>query len=256
MANMFSQRIDCWRNTKSICNLINKPPPDSIKLQYSNTPLIKRHERSNITIHNMDTIDCSYQYNNTLVLNLADDLFPGGCVDSGSGAQEESLFRRTNYYQTLKISMYPIKSTEAIYSPQVSVIKSSENDGWKLYSKKQKVNFIACPALKYPQIIQKSGVKPRLTDSDVQLLKRKIELIIQTAFKYKHDCIIFGAMGCGAWQNPPHHVAEIFKEVLQEYDGVIKDYVFAILKTNDDSTVKLHKLNSNYDIFVDVFKKI
>lgn len=49
--------------------------------------------------------------NNPVVLNLADILVPGGCVESGSGAQEESIFRRSNITRTLTQDFYPRKIT-------------------------------------------------------------------------------------------------------------------------------------------------
>ena len=38
--------------------------------------------------------------------------------------------------------------------------------------------------------------------------------------KNKHQVIIFGSLGCGAWKNPPQHVDEIFKKVLDECHGL------------------------------------
>jgi len=124
--------------------------------------------------------------------------------------------------------------------------------------------FIACPALKYPEwVIMKSPERAdgsRLTDPDVEILKRKIALVIQTAKKYHHDTIVWGAMGCGAWRNPPRHVAEIFKTVLDAYDGVVPNHVFAILTTSGESyIVKDHRKDahkSTCDIFREVLKDL
>ena len=64
-------------------------------------------------------------------------------------------------------------------------------------------------------------------------------------------------MGCGAWKNPRKHVAQIFKDVLNECDGVILNYFFAIMNTNDDSyIVRDHNKDniSTFDIFSEVFQ--
>ena len=189
----------------------------------------------------MDTIDCCLLHSpNALVLNLADDIFPGGSVDVGSGAQEESLFRRTNYCASLKIELYPIRKDEIIYSPEISVIKTSENTSWGLINN-LKISFIACPGIKYPETIRN---QTRLNEKDTKILKRKIKLIIQTAIRFNHDTIIFGALGCGAWRNPIKHVAEIFRDVLQKLDGTLLNFYFAIMTTNSNKTI---------DIFKDVF---
>jgi uncharacterized protein (TIGR02452 family) len=208
----------------------------------------------------MDTIDCCLTHSpNALVLNLADNKIAGGCLEMGSGAQEESLFRRTNYCSSLKQDLYPIKNGEAIYSPQVSVIKTNEATGWELLNIKNlpKISFIACPGIKYPNtIIVNDEIK--LNDDDVNALKEKITTIIQIAIKFNHDTIIFGALGCGAWKNPKKHVAQIFKEVLQKYDGCVLNFYFAILTTTSENYSISNRNGDSgktIDIFTDVFNK-
>ena len=240
-------RIDCWNDTKQICQNIPLPPP-SIREHYNTEFVLKNvNKKSNIIIYDMDTIDCALLYEKPLVLNLSDDEYAGGWVNMGSSTQEESLFRRTNYFQTLTQELYPIMDNECIYSPNVSVIKSSENNKWKLYETPFFMDFIACPAVKYPFLDENEY----LSNEDTQLLENKIKMIIQVAKKYNHNTIIFGAMGCGAWQNPPQQVAKIFRKVLNEYDGIINNYVFAILSNynNDDD-----EYENNYDIFKNVFR--
>lgn len=246
---MFDKRIQCWEDTKIKCSSLNLPP-ESIKIKFNNNFIItKKYEKSNIKFHDMDAINCGLMYSEndkTLVLNLSDDCFSGGCIELGSGAQEESLFRRTNYFQSLLQKFYPIKSDEAVYSPCISIIKSSENTNWKLYNQFPILSFIACPGIKYPRLID--GEK--LNTDDTEKLKNKIKLIIQVAVKYNYNTIIFGALGCGAWKNPAKHVAEIFKEVLQY------NYIFAIMTTDDDNyIVRNHNKNpqTNIEIFLDVF---
>lgn len=246
--NIKTLRIDCWEHTKQFCQTISSPP-SSIRENYDNDFLLhkihtttKKKTKSNIRIYDMDTIDCALLFDKPLVLNLSDDEYAGGWVNMGSGAQEESLFRRTNYFQTLTQNLYPINDNECIYSPQVSVIKSDEKNNWKLYDKPFFLDFVACPAIKYPFLDENE----KLCQDDIDLLENKIKMIIQVAKKYNHNTIIFGAMGCGAWQNPPNHVATIFRKVLTEYDGVVDNYIFAILRNynNDDDDSE-----NNYDVF-------
>jgi uncharacterized protein (TIGR02452 family) len=244
--NIKMLRVDCWEHTKQFCQTIS-PPPSSIREHYdTDFSIPETNTKSNIRIYDMDTIDCALLFDKPLVLNLSDDEYAGGWVNMGSGAQEESIFRRSNYFQTLTQNLYPIMDDECIYSPQVSVIKSSENTNWKLYDTPILLDFVACPAIKYPFLDDDD----KLCQEDIDLLENKIKMIIQVAKKYNHNTIIFGAMGCGAWQNPPHHVAAIFRKVLAEYDGVVDNYIFAILKNynNDDDDSE-----NNFDAFNGVF---
>jgi uncharacterized protein (TIGR02452 family) len=243
-------RIECWNDTKQICQTISSAT-SSILEHYDASFLLQKirateKTESNIRIYDMDTIDCALLFDKPLVLNLSDDEYAGGWVNMGSGAQEESIFRRTNYFQTLTQNLYPINDDECIYSPQVSVIKSSENNNWKLYDNPVFLDFIACPAIKYPFLDENET----LCQDDIDLLENKVKMIIQVALKYNHNTIIFGAMGCGAWQNPPQHVATIFRKILKEYDGIIDNYIFAILRNynNDDDDDS----ENNYDVFKNV----
>lgn len=260
MDNIFVKRIDCWKHTLNISNCLLPQPPPSLKINYDEKfKYYKKYQKSNIKFFDMDSIDCCLSHSpNALVLNLADDIFPGGCVEMGSGAQEEALFRRTNYCNSLKIELYPIKNDEAIYSPNISVIKTNENTGWKLLdiNNHPKVSFIACPGIKYPQTVILNN-EHKLNEKDYKVLTTKIKLIIQTAIKFNYDTIIFGALGCGAWRNPIKHVAQIFREVLKELDGSILNFYFAIMTTKDDNYIVRNYNNyinkKTIDIFKDVF---
>lgn len=269
MSNIVVNRIDCWHDTRAICDKMQLPPP-STKVLYDPTwRNMTKRRMSMVQFVNKDAIDLALEVMGSdgerpLVLNLSDDIFAGGCVNQGSGAQEESLFRRTNYFQTLTDKFYPIEEDEVVYSPEVTVIKTSEATGWQLIPSRPILSFVACPGLKYPELDgendfsdTKIDKEPRLLEEDVEILKRKIAAVIQTAVRYHHDTIIFGALGCGAWRNPPKHVAEIFKYVLESYDGVVLNYIFAILTTKDDNYLAQRKMDNNKptcDIFKDVFR--
>lgn len=234
-------------------------PPPSVKSVYSsNCAFTKKYEKSRVRFYNSDCIDLALSILdlNPLVLNLSDDLAAGGCVASGSGAQEESLFRRTNYFQSLLQSFYPIEPNEVVYSPNITVFKTSERTNFELMpiNERQKLSFVALPGLNCPNTDTKNNEK-RLLDEDVQILKMKIKLIIKIAVDNNHETIILGALGGGVWMTPRRHLAEIFKEVLEECDGVVLNYYFAIMTTTDDNMVKKGSANTpTFDIFVDAFQ--
>ena len=144
--NIFVKRINCWNNTLELCKNIEPPSQPSEKVVYKNELFTKKYEKSTIRFYNMDCVDLSLSmiHLNPLVLNLSDDCYAGGWVSSGSGASEESIFRRTNYFQSLLQNMYPIFPDEAIYSPQISVIKTSEKTNWELIptNEIQKLDFL------------------------------------------------------------------------------------------------------------------
>jgi uncharacterized protein (TIGR02452 family) len=56
-----------------------------------------------------------------------------------------------------------------------------------------------------------------------------------------------GAMGCGAFQNPPVVVAQCFKDVLAEgeFNGAFEEIIFAVLDS---------RAEGNFEIFRDVLE--
>lgn len=54
---------------------------------------------------------------------------------------------------------------------------------------------------------------------------------------------VLGAMGCGAFQNPPLEVARIYKEVLdeEEWSGVFDEIVFAVLDTRGEANYRIFR---------------
>ena len=256
--NIFIKRIDCWEDTKKQALKLDKPLK-SIKYKYDpNFKFIFEFEKTDVSIINIDTIECGLKLKengwNPLILNLADDCISGGCVNIGSGAQEESIFRVSNIFMTLiqTPDFYPIQKDEAILSSKIKIIKQSEKNNWKMIKDPQELSIITCPALKYPSL--ENG---KLKQCDILTLKNKIRLILQIAYTNNNDTVIFGAMGCGAWRNPCSDVAQVFKEVLDEYQGVFSKLYFAILKNAGDTyVVKNHNVQKdNYDIFKEIFSE-
>jgi uncharacterized protein (TIGR02452 family) len=259
MGDNFQRRIEVWNDTLNI--LGRYPLTDrSVKHVWTKEYKPKNMNRYDNVVYNVlpyDCIDVAKEYAGNgfvpLVLNMADDYFPGGSVNLGSGAQEESIFRRSNICSTLPIHIfYPIKSDEAIYSPNVTVFKESESCDFRLYQLPFTLNFVSCPGLKHPEVSENG----KLGNNDRTKLRRKIELICQIADTYDNDVLVLGALGCGAWRNPPEDVARVFKEVLDNFHGCFRVVVFAILPQCEKGyIVKTTRTQSNLDVFQKIFEQ-
>ncbi len=248
--NIQFARLEQWTHTQKIADNFPVPPP-SIKYTHQQDFTFKNQwGKTNVMVEPIDTIDCAHTLKthgyNPAVLNLADNTFPGGCVGFGSGAQEESLFRRSNYFKTLDIKLYPIEPSQAIYSPGVTIFFQSENSNWKIISTPFKLDFIACPGIKFPVL-----EADKFSQLDKSILFDKIDLIFQIAYTHGHDSLVLGALGCGAWKCPAEQVAQIFDQVIKKWSGVFKLIVFAILKPSQSMYLlnDIHQSNSNWDIF-------
>jgi uncharacterized protein (TIGR02452 family) len=64
---------------------------------------------------------------------------------------------------------------------------------------------------------------------------------------------VLGAFGCGAFENPPEHMAELFKEVFAEGEFLnrFKVIVFSIIDNHNSR--KKHNPDGNVVPFVKVF---
>lgn len=247
----FQDRIVCWNDT-----LYRTQSTSSVKsIKYNYNPIFQWKPKYQTSIHvvNDDTIDSgltliNYGYN-PLILNFADDCFPGGCVELGSGAQEESIFRRTNYHMTLKINeFYPIKKNECVYSPNVSVIKMAEQQRWQLLPNPIFINLIACPGIKNPHLNYDENNHSSFNAEDEKIFIDKVRLICQTAYYHNHDSLVLGALSCGAWKGPVEHIAKLFKQVINEYHGMFKIVVFAIM------CQPTHYINQNSTDSMNIYK--
>jgi uncharacterized protein (TIGR02452 family) len=249
--NIFAQRMFVWHDTKVAAAAFPITTP-SVKYTLDETwerPAAAHETR--VVVKNIDTIEAGQELlaagRRPLLLNLADDRWAGGAVDGGSGAQEESLFRRTNYCATLLQipALYPILPTEAVYSPGVTVFKATEAKGHERLAEPFQVDFLACPGIPYPQKTADGDLRPE----DKAALEKKIELIFQVAAKAGHDSLVLGALGCGAWRNPPQTVAALFKAGVDRWSGVFRDVVFACLTVGEDGPLREGGRPTNYDVF-------
>lgn len=120
----------------------------------------------------------------------------------------------------------------------------------------------------------------RLSRSIASHMRRKIEAIFNIAAHNGQECLVLGALGCGAYCNPPkvlccccfffflfaclfeislllhtlQHVAQLFQEVLRsKFPNTFKLVVFSII--DDHNAHKEHNPEGNIKPFADVFAK-
>lgn len=187
-------------------------------------------QMAEIQVINADTLDTALEFSaeNVLILSMASRFKAGGGVGNGRTAQEECIFRRSNAFQTHESQNYPLGHYEVIYSPQVIIIKDSD---YEMLKKPQVVSMLAVHAIKNPKL---NGDEYKNAD-DKALMELKIESIFKIAIKHKHQILVLGALGCGAYRHAPIAVREIFKQNLAKYRPYFKKIVFAVLSRNDNN---------------------
>ncbi|CAF3617331.1 unnamed protein product [Rotaria socialis] len=245
----------------------------SQSIESSNTP----YTETKVKVINADCVfvyeECSKKYKKPLLLNMANATSPGGGYRKGDGAQEENLFRRSDYFRSLDIdldsiqdeiperfycsndgkirslvdltTMYPIDEYGAIYTSGLTFFRNSEDKGYEYMDKPlEGVHALAVAAYRNPKL-DGNLLSPKYAVG----MRKKIENLLSIAHYHKHDCLILSALGCGAFRNPPDHIAKLFRSVIEQYAGFFQTIIFAII--DDHNSGQQHNPDGNFKSFKD-----
>jgi uncharacterized protein (TIGR02452 family) len=194
---------------------------------------------SRVVVAREDTLDAAARLHGggarVAVLNMADAAAPGGAVACGGGMQEESLFRRTSLWLSLgeprapRRGLYPICDGAAVLSRAVQVWLAGERGAFAPLARPFAVDVISCPGVKLPPLLP--AAPPRMAAEDADRVAARVRAIGAAAAAAGCDALVLGALGCGAFGCPPHHVAAIFKAEI-DTDALpprVRAVVFAVL---------------------------
>jgi uncharacterized protein (TIGR02452 family) len=246
-----------------------RPAVETSRYTPQTIPPIRRPATSvadtSVRVESIDCVEAGFrmqdQQMNPVVLNMANARQPGGGYLSGAGAQEENLCRRSAYCLALEApeplyelirqrreDHYPLGDEDGIYTPNVIMLRGSENAGYEWLPRPRYLSFVAVAA-----IVRRGNCPPRLTPSERTLTAAKIRTMLRIAHYHGHDALVLSAFGCGAFGNPPADVAAAFHEVLREreFHGAFREIVFAIL--DDHNTGKAHNPDGNFQPFLRQF---
>jgi uncharacterized protein (TIGR02452 family) len=185
------------------------------------------------------------------VLNFASAKNPGGGFLGGASAQEESLARSSNLYETQikDKAMYDFNRNQSsflysdymIYSPNVLFWN---DDSGNYFEKPLVADIITATAPNKGAMLQHNRKEEIAQIEDT--LKKRMDKVLAIALKQKSDTLILGAWGCGVFRNEPKDVAQLFKNIIAEkYAGAFKKIVFAIFNNSEKK--------SSFKYFEDVF---
>lgn len=201
---------------------------------------------------------------NPAVVNMASLYTPGGGAYSGAGAQEETIFRRTNIclslYQFAEFAnVYGLKKSQfqypldanygGIYTPNAVVFRGGLQSGFSLMDTPVTMSFISVAPISRPELTS-DGM---LAESLVEQVKNKIRTILRIGLKHQHDALVMEAFGCSSFRNPPKHIARLFHEILNEteFKNKFRHISFAI--TEDHNSFRKHNPEGNFKPFFEEF---
>ena len=202
---------------------------------------------------------------NPLLLNFASAGHPGGGVETGARAQEETICRRSTltcslysfdptyahrYGYPLQLgNHYPIISDfSAIYSPGVTVFRKGLD--CLFMEEPYNVAVVTCAALnlngKYPIRLTRDGHMPQKA---IDITRNKIRMFFRIGLMYGHDSLVLGAFGCGAFKNPPADMARLFHEVMEEpeFKNKYRLITFSIIEDHNSHNANLNAFKAEFE---------
>ncbi|KAJ0162760.1 hypothetical protein CTA2_4037 [Colletotrichum tanaceti] len=163
---------------------------------------------------------------------MASDIRPGGGWLKGAVAQEEALCYRSSLHLSLHDRYYPLRRRGGLYSPDVLVIRADMASGHALLVPPVPpvdlpvVSVLSVAAIRRPELKKRQVAAAAAggggeewefaRPADRALTKDKMRLCLRMAASRGHGLLVLGALGCGAFHNPPGEVAQCWREVLVE----------------------------------------
>lgn len=201
------------------------------------------------------------------LLNFASAGHPGGGVETGARAQEETICRRSTLTRSIYSfdagyshkygyshrdgNNYPISRSldfSMIYTPDVTVFREVGPD-YTLMEKPFNIGVITNAALnlngRFPIHLTQDGHMP---EEAKNVTRNKIRAILRVGLIKGHDSLVLGAFGCGAFHNPPREMAQLFKEVMaeEEFTDRYRLITFAILSDHNDRSQNLESFENAF----------
>lgn len=215
-------------------------------------------ERTQLVVKNLDCLYAAKELHdkglNPLVLDMASDGHFGGGYMQGARAQEEDCCRRSGLCMAADTqhglqsrNFYPLSSqstSAGLYVPHVPVFRAANDKGYQNLDQPFEVGFGIVAAFNSPSLDYSTG-RPRLRENDAAMTREKIRSFFEMAYRNGHKSVVFGALGCGAFRNPPEHIAQLAVDVInREFAHCFKEIVIAV---RDDHNAGLsHNPQGNF----------
>jgi hypothetical protein len=174
------------------------------------------------------------------VLNMANAYFPGGAYGQGAVAQEENMFRRTDCH--FRIRREQLGNDERIYSAEMHRLVSAQDGRLYLDLENPRVCIRGAEDRSVPDLgyrwLAENEVFPyfELRAAALDLrggepfdgTEARICAQVNTLRANGVRHVVFGAFGCGAFQNPAGLVAKIYRKEIERCSSDFSVVAFAI----------------------------
>lgn len=165
------------------------------------------------------------------ILNLANENSPGGGVKGGAKAQEEDICRCSTLYRYLKAARNGVEKGRFIpeHGCLVSPATIFKDANYDTIEKPVTITVLTAAGYCLGTRVKKADAD--FKSSYVQGTLKKIYTAINAAKEHSKRVLVLGALGCGAFNNDPELVSELFCIVLgmEEFQGCFDQIYFSIM---------------------------
>lgn len=168
----------------------------------------------------------------------------GGGYASGARAQEEELCRRSTLAHQVDTTLgyvnthlYPLPPSSAIHVPQVKFFRHGADRGYKLMSRPFQCGVGIVAAYRQPALDVSRRYIKGAPAVDTKLMLRNF---FRVGARNGYKALVPVAVGCGAFQNPAQHVAEMFAEIVNSPEfqaSTVEEVFFAVLDDHNSHKV-------------------
>ena len=145
---------------------------------------------------------------------------------------------------------YPLdRNYGGIYSPGVTVFRGEERAGYPLLDEYYQVDIISVAGMNRPPMNEDGEIIPPLVPG----IKNKIRTILRIGILQNNDALVLGALGCGAFGNPPAQIAHLFHEVLDEMEFQNRFSIIRFAILEDHNSMRTGQEEGNFLPFLREF---
>ncbi len=218
-------------------------------------------EPTRIIVKNKDCLHAAADLHtrglNPMILDMASDGHFGGGYLTGARAQEEDCCRRSGLcfagdtqHGLQRRNFYPLSGHSpgaGVYIPHVPIFRAGYDKGYEYLNQPFEAAFGIFAGFNHPPLDNSTG-RARLFPAEAAATREKIRCFFEMARQKGHQSVVFGALACGAFRNPPDHIAEIAMDVItNEFAHCFKEVVISVL---DDHNARLpHNPEGNFRPF-------
>jgi hypothetical protein len=173
---------------------------------------------------------------------MANAFVPGGAYVEGAVAQEENLFRRTDCHFRIGADEYDAHSDR--YRPAMTSLLSAQGGAVYLDTQRPRVcirgpedrsrtdlGYTWLPDDQVFPFFELRAAARDLRDGsafDPQDARMRISAQLNTLRDHRIGYVVLGAFGCGAFQNPAHRVAQIYRQEIMARQAAFAVIAFAL----------------------------